>query len=225
MEVKSNQIPTIRMRWCIGLLTAYLAAIKLCHGLHNVSSSFVATRNRLFSFITHDLCDHFYFDMGTNIGIQLRKLYEPQFYPKAVVKDQFELNFGRSSRRRVCAVGFEPNIHHTATLLALERAYQAAGFPLVIFTETAISWKDEMLTFFFDLGNKDMNEWGASLVNYNASKDTMSTSNYTVHAINAGNFFHHIAMAWKRSPTSRVVAKVRIDVMFLYNVSLKFQSV
>ena len=28
-------------------------------------------------------CHHFYLDMGTNIGVQIRKLYEPNKYPKA----------------------------------------------------------------------------------------------------------------------------------------------
>ena len=46
-------------------------------------------------------CQHFYIDMGTNIGVQIRKLYEPDKYPKAEVLSIFESVFGRD-KCKVC---------------------------------------------------------------------------------------------------------------------------
>ena len=72
-----------------------------------------------------DGCYHVYLDVGSNIGVQVRKLYEPEKYPKAPFLKLFDKYFGSLSKRRqhqpqmadtVCAVGFEPNPHHTKIL-------------------------------------------------------------------------------------------------------------
>ena len=65
-----------------------------------------------------DGCFHVYIDVGSNIGIQVRKLYESHLYPKAKVKQIFEHFFGSPDRRNetVCAIGFEPNPNHTQYL-------------------------------------------------------------------------------------------------------------
>ena len=36
-------------------------------------------------------CDTMYYDVGSNVGVQVRKLFEPQKYPKAKIKPFFEL--------------------------------------------------------------------------------------------------------------------------------------
>jgi hypothetical protein len=56
-------------------------------------------------------CQHVYIDVGSNIGVQLRKLFEPAKYPKA------------ASTHRV----YEPNPHHRPKLTNLQRRYRAAG--------------------------------------------------------------------------------------------------
>ena len=65
-----------------------------------------------------DGCYHVYLDVGSNIGVQVRKLFEPHLYPKAKVQKIFDHFFGPIELRSesVCAVGFEPNPNHTTYL-------------------------------------------------------------------------------------------------------------
>ena len=72
-----------------------------------------------------DGCYHIYLDVGSNIGVQVRKLFEPERYHGAPVHEIFTSQFGSPAKRRMslnggnylCAVGFEPNSHHTKYLL------------------------------------------------------------------------------------------------------------
>ena len=66
-----------------------------------------------------DGCYHVYLDVGSNIGIQVRKLFEPHLYPKAKVHKIFDHFFGQAEFREIsdiCVVGFEPNPNHTTYL-------------------------------------------------------------------------------------------------------------
>ena len=65
-----------------------------------------------------DGCYHVYLDVGSNIGVQVRKLFEPHLYPKAKVQTIFDHFFGPIELRSesVCAIGFEPNPNHTTYL-------------------------------------------------------------------------------------------------------------
>ena len=75
------------------------------HGFH--STHMPATTS---SFNWTD-CRHIYLDVGSNIGVQIRKLFEPHRYPNAKVLEVFRKYFGSDTdarRREVCAVGFEP---------------------------------------------------------------------------------------------------------------------
>ena len=54
------------------------------------------------------VCKHLYLDVGTNIGVQIRKLYQPELYPNASSLRLFTDVFGSSSHRcNVCTIGFE----------------------------------------------------------------------------------------------------------------------
>ena len=103
-----------------------------------------------------DNCYHVYLDVGSNIGIQIRKLFEPSVYPDAAVHPIYDLNFGTFENRqryenehKVCTVGFEPNFQHTAYLKNLEKIYNDCGWKVKIFTETAVSDHNGAATFFF----------------------------------------------------------------------------
>ena len=67
-------------------------------------------------------CYHVYLDVGSNVGIQIRKLYEPSKYVGATIHPVFDKYFHRniqslnSSLPYICAVGFEPNPHHESKL-------------------------------------------------------------------------------------------------------------
>ena len=56
--------------------------------LENKKSSSETSKNIL------DGCYHVYLDVGSNIGVQVRKLYEPELYPKANVHVIFNSRFG-----------------------------------------------------------------------------------------------------------------------------------
>ena len=66
-----------------------------------------------------DGCRFVYLDVGTNIGVQIRKLFEPKLYPRAKIHKIFNYFFGNLTERTnagVCAVGFEPNPSHSLHL-------------------------------------------------------------------------------------------------------------
>jgi len=88
-----------------------------------------------------DGCYHVYLDMGTNRGVQIRKLFEPHLFPGALVLPIFDKHFGAFSTRQpgqVCAVGFEPNWEHEKILEELEQRYSACGWPVKIFMRTGV---------------------------------------------------------------------------------------
>ena len=79
-------------------------------------------------------CNHAYLDVGTNLGVQIRKLFEPPKYPKAGVHGVFAQNFGPPSNRcRVCTFGFEPNPRRRPRLRELTRRLREVGMPVHIF--------------------------------------------------------------------------------------------
>ena len=95
-----------------------------------------------------DGCYHVYLDCGSNIGVQIRKLFEPEKYPNATVLQIFDKNFGSINERQheysenggiVCAIGFEPNPRHTEYLKQIESSYNQCGWRVLFLTETAVS--------------------------------------------------------------------------------------
>ena len=76
-------------------------------------------------------CQSVYLDVGTNIGVQIRKLYEPEKYPNAPALRIFDDVFG-INRCGVCTVGVEPNPHHAVRLADLQRRYRAVGIPVLV---------------------------------------------------------------------------------------------
>ena len=77
-------------------------------------------------------CTAAYLDVGTNTGVQLRKLFEPHKYPGAPVLNIFETVFGGASRCNVCAIGVEPNPRHAERLRTLQARLMAAGAPVLV---------------------------------------------------------------------------------------------
>lgn len=114
-----------------------------------------------------DGCKSVYLDGGSNVGIQIRKVFEPELYPDDPVLPIYDRLFGqnRSTDDAMCVVGFEPNPHHTAKLQELETAYNKKGWRVKIFTETAIALEDGTAEFYFDtLAAPQNHEWGASML-------------------------------------------------------------
>jgi hypothetical protein len=74
-----------------------------------------------------------YLDVGTNVGVQLRKLYDPQQFPAAAVLPILDRTFG-SQRLGVCAIGVEANPHHTQYLEQLNCFFKSKGYQAVVLT-------------------------------------------------------------------------------------------
>lgn len=92
-------------------------------------------------------CKHAYLDVGTNQGVQIRKLFEPQRYPMAKVLPIFKSAFGAAGLGcSVCAIGFEPNPALQERLDHLTKRYQAVGAPVLILRGAASTF-DGRLTF------------------------------------------------------------------------------
>ena len=64
-------------------------------------------------------CTSFFLDVGSNIGVQVRKLYELYRYPASPIESMFAAAPGLPPRCAVCALSFEPNPKHTARLTTL----------------------------------------------------------------------------------------------------------
>lgn len=102
-----------------------------------------------------DDCYHVYLDMGTNTGVQIRKLYQPHLFgkkdnlstrelPEPKVAPIFNKFFGPpANRHMVCAVGWEPNWEHTSSLTKLQESFNACGWRVKIFTETGVGKANE----------------------------------------------------------------------------------
>ena len=117
-----------------------------------------------------DGCYHLYLDVGSNIGVQIRKLFEPTKYPNANVHSIFTSYFGTPEERKnsfegrvVCAVGFEPNSHHTQYLKQLESRYNKCGWRVTFMTETAVSDHKGTARFYTDEAYEHM-EWGGGIL-------------------------------------------------------------
>lgn len=74
-----------------------------------------------------DGCHHVFLDLGANVGVHTRILFEQTRYPKARYNSIFDEWFG-TDRHIVCAFAFEPNKQHAARHYALERAYASRGW-------------------------------------------------------------------------------------------------
>ena len=131
-------------------------------------------------------CKGIYLDVGSNIGVQIRKLYDPESFPDAPVLAVFDQVFGPPPRRDICALGFEPNIKHTATLKGIEQNLKCRGYKAKFFTETAVSTTDSTLTFYGDeAADEQVHEWGASLINW---QGTSNNSTFEVRGLDFSRF-------------------------------------
>ena len=104
-------------------------ATPLVDAATSAAASVIADIDALFA---SGRCQHAYLDVGTNLGVQLRKLFEPERYRGAPVLRVFHEAFGPPPWCRVCALGAEPNPLHRSRLDELERAYRGAGVPLKV---------------------------------------------------------------------------------------------
>jgi FkbM family methyltransferase len=120
-------------------------------------------------------CKKLYLDVGSNVGVQIRKLFEPAKFPNAPVLPIFDQYFGpHSQRQHVCAVGFEPNPAHQTGLQQMARTYSSHGWPTVVYPHAASNVWGNTLTFFND--PMSFNNVGSSQFDWTKEKGAKSTS-------------------------------------------------
>ena len=98
-----------------------------------------------------------FLDLGANIGVTVKKLFEPQKYPKSTTLPYFGKMFGyqwlrqsvRKFQNRLCALGFEPNPRHQKRLKDLEKEYSDKNWNVHFFSD-AVSNVDGKVTFYIN---------------------------------------------------------------------------
>lgn len=114
-----------------------------------------ATSNRL-----ADGCHHVFLDVGANVGVHGRFLFEPEIYNETMIAgDIFNQEFGtRRDNRDFCVFAFEPNPAHKQRLEQVSAVYKAMGWRYE-FIPAGIGDKDGNMTF-YHLHDERFNEWG-----------------------------------------------------------------
>jgi FkbM family methyltransferase len=123
-----------------------------------------------------DGCYHIFLDVGANIGVHSRFLFEPDKYPRADrAHGIFDSKFGdRSVRdnRDLCAFAFEPNPNHASRHEALEAAYRLQGWRYH-YVAAAVSNENGNMTFYHN-NDEQYEEWGFSDHDLSAKGDPVS---------------------------------------------------
>mmetsp|Transcript_13365 Transcript_13365/g.19682 ORF Transcript_13365/g.19682 Transcript_13365/m.19682 type:complete len:314 (-) Transcript_13365:75-1016(-) len=113
-----------------------------------------------------DGCFHVYLDVGSNIGVHTRFLYEPHLYPEAQKAAKiFDTNFGppaQRDNRDICVFTFEPNPAQRHRFEVLEEAYTKAGWRFKAYM-AGVGAKEGSMTFYHnDADPNEHSEWGFS---------------------------------------------------------------
>jgi len=139
-------------------------------------------------------CKAIFLDVGSNMGVQVRKLFEPELYPDAPFLKEFDASFGPAVMRRapaqdsgLCALGLEPNPEHIDRLKAIEKAYRRRGWHVHFYPLAA--WNSEGQMGFNMTGRRDNAEDGTNLDAHLDAKGAGSTlSDYTVRTVDLAAF-------------------------------------
>jgi hypothetical protein len=116
-----------------------------------------------------DDCYHVFLDVGANIGVHSRFLFEPHLYPDAKTAHLFfNQQFGppgMRDSRDICSFAFEPNPNHAATLQRTAKAYQAQGWRYYP-NHVGVSDQKGTMSFHRNDDTNEYNEWGFSVQHY-----------------------------------------------------------
>lgn len=142
-----------------------------------------------------DGCRHLWLDVGMNIGVQTRKVYEPGLYPDAPALPHLAKFFDGLPKSDICSFGFEPNPDHKRRLDTLEARYRAVGIRIKVFRGAA-SDKDGETSFYLDRDDPGR-EWGARIDPMSFQKDKV-----TVPSIDFASWFARFALTRQIPPSS-----------------------
>jgi FkbM family methyltransferase len=125
-------------------------------------------------------------DTGSNIGVQVRKLFEPEKFKDAAVLPYFQKYFktnqpGSDYKLDVCAIGFEANpSHFQRNLNPIQTTYNKFGWKTIFYHRAASDVDDQEIKFYSD-GAAKHNFWGASTIPWGG--DAMKNNSYTVKTV------------------------------------------
>lgn len=109
-----------------------------------------------------DGCRHVYLDFGSNLGVQVRKLFEGNRYPGAKYVEHFDRLFGplyeRQKPGHVCAFGVEANPQHNRRLKHIEGCYNKFGWRTVFLAPRFVSNVDDTAVRFYVDNDDDTTE-------------------------------------------------------------------
>jgi len=155
-------------------------------------------------------CKYVFLDVGSNIGVHARFLYEPYLYPDNRYKEVLKSTFGNSftsitgptnddnddnsydTRRDFCVLSFEPNPVHRDHHQELAVAYAKQGWRYQNFYAavggggTGDATSNDFLTF-YKLDDGAHNDWGFSAANSYATERTVKVE---VPVINLAQFIN-----------------------------------
>lgn len=115
-------------------------------------------------------CRKIFLDIGSNVGVHVREVFEGGKYPKSLLRQTFIEWLGEEQDREqpseksgVCAIGFEASPRLAPRLADIEKAYAEKGWKAFFFAPQAVSDHNGNITFYIkdDPGN---NDWGSSIV-------------------------------------------------------------
>jgi len=171
-----------------------------------------------------DGCLHVFLDLGSNRGLQIRKLYEPYLFPLAPILPLYQKYFGAPETRNLqelCTVAFEPNPQHTNHLKSLAANYSTCGIRVLAFTETGVSEKDAVGSFAPDLTFMEMDIVHGMTARFLPSEQTLDNLKET-HALGGSEVvpikmmrvakFITDVVATRKLPLSAQVTKPRVVV-------------
>ena len=152
-------------------------------------------------------CQFVYLDLGSNKGVQIRKLFEPELYPGAAILSFFDKFFGERKQRRkdVCAFGFEANPRHMARLKYIEAAYTKKGM-FVKFHNQAVSNRDNDTVTIYSETDHDI-DWGAGIID-NAIHDKENMTRYNVSTVDIAGYISSEIISFK---PKKVFVKMDIE--------------
>lgn len=158
-------------------------------------------------------CEHVFLDVGANIGVQTRKLFEPHLFPASKFLPVFDKYFGQAPRCRVCAIAIEPNPVHRTKLHMVRDNLTQAGAGVVIF-EAAATAMDGRVEFHLNKGEQVKEHWGASMAMI--PEKQKDPSNYVVRALDLTRLVQYVDKKLQESagegrPRGNIVMKLDVE--------------
>jgi hypothetical protein len=124
-------------------------------------------------------CERVFLDVGANIGLHGRFLFEPEKFPRNSYHTVFESVFGADwkdagadAKMRYCVLAFEPNPAHRAWHVKQATSYQKLGWKYVSFFVAAGAGQSNETLTFYEQDHGAKHDWGFSVKNTYGGPET-----------------------------------------------------